>query len=226
MKSVGAVVVMCLSAATAHAQDAPALRAHRVVLEGGVVWSGGYAVGDMNAQLRGNAPGGTPPPYTLFTARSDVGSAASVTARVGFTVTPQLVIEGGGSFGMPRLGAAITADVEAGPSRIDGEQVKQYLFDAAVVWHLPLRLGARVRPFVLGGGGYLRQLHEELTMVETGQVYFAGAGARVWIRGGTGAARSFGIRTDLRANLRRGGIDFEDKARVFPTLAVHLFVSL
>jgi hypothetical protein len=218
--------VLVLGGSAAHAQEAPAFGAHRVVLEGGVVWSGGYAIGDMNAQLRGNAPGGTPPPYTLFTASSDVGSAASVTARVGFTVTPQLVIEGGGWFGMPRLGTSITADVEAGASRIDGEQLKQYLFDAAVVWHLPLRLGPRVRPFVMGGGGYLRQLHEERTMVETGSTYFAGAGVRYWIRGGTGVARSFGLRTDLRANVRRGGIDFEDKVRVFPTLAVHLFVSL
>jgi hypothetical protein len=213
-------------AAPVHAQDAPALPAHRIVLDGGVVWSGGYAVGEINAQLRGNAPGSTPPPYTLFSASSEIGSAASVSARVGFTVTPQLVIEGGGSFGMPRLATAITADVEAGPSDIAGEQLKQYLFDAAVVWHLPLRLGARVRPYLIGGGGYLRQLHEEQTLGENGQVYFAGAGARYWIRGGTGVARSLGVRTDLRVNVRRGGIDFEDKVRVFPTLAVHMFLSL
>lgn len=219
-------LVLLMGAGAANAQEAPALPAHRVVIEGGAVWSGGYAIGDMNAQLRGNAPGSTPPPYTLFTASSDIGSAASVTARVGFTVTPQLVIEGGGSFGMPRLGASITADAEAGVARINGEQLKQYLVDAAVVWHLPLRLGPRLRPFVIGGGGYLRQLHEERTMVESGQMVFAGAGVRYWIRGAAGMARAFGLRTDLRTNIRLGGIDFEDKVRVFPTLAIHLFVSL
>ncbi|MDP2388805.1 MAG: hypothetical protein Q8N52_00650, partial [Acidobacteriota bacterium] len=96
----------------------------------------------------------------------------------------------------------------------------------AVVWHMPVRLGPRVRPLVVGGAGYLRQLHEERTLVETGQVYYAGVGARYWIRGGSGTARSLGLRGDLRANLRRGGIDFEDKARVYPTFAVHLFLSL
>ena len=95
-----------------------------------------------------------------------------------------------------------------------------------MVWHLPRRGGARLRPFVIGGGGYLRQLHEERTLVETGQLYYFGFGARYWLRGGSGTARAFGLRGDLRANLRRGGIDFEDKNRVFPTLAVHLFLSL
>lgn len=95
-----------------------------------------------------------------------------------------------------------------------------------MVWHLPRRGSARLRPFVVGGGGYLRQLHEERTLVETGQLYYGGFGARYWLRGGSGTARAFGLRGDLRANLRRGGIDFEDKNRVFPTLAVHLFLSL
>jgi hypothetical protein len=218
--------VLLVGAVSVHAQEAPALRAHRVLLEGGVVWSGGYAVGDVNAHLRSNATGSTPPPFTLFSAASDVSSAASAIVRVGFTLSPRLAIEGGGSFGTPRLGTDITADTEVAPQRIEGGQVRQYLFDAAVVWHLPLGLGPRVRPFVIGGGGYLRQLHEERTMVETGQIYYGGAGVRYWIRGGAGTARSLGLRADLRVNARSGGIDFENEVRVFPTVAVHVFLGL
>lgn len=226
LRWLGALVLGCLSVDVASAQEAPALRAHRLVLEGGVVWSGSYDVGDINARLRSNAVGSAPPPFTWFSAHSRVGSVASVAARVGFALTPTLAIEGGGVFGMPRVAVTITGDAETTRQDLEGEQLRQYLLDAAVVWHLPARLGPRVRPFVVGGAGYLRQLHEELTLVETGQVYYAGVGARYWIRGGSGTARSLGLRGDLRANLRRGGIDFDDKARVYPTLAVHLFLSL
>jgi len=222
----GAVVLVFWGATSASAQDAPSLRAHRVVLDGGVQWSGGYAIGDVNAQLRTNATGSAPPPFTLFAASSDISSTPSVTARVGVTLSPHLAIEAGAAFGRPRVGVDISRDVEAADQRLEGEQLQQYVFDGALVWHLPVRLGARARPFVIGGAGYLRQLHEERTLVETGQVYFAGIGARYWLRGGSGRARSVGLRGDLRANLRRGGIDFEDKVRVFPTLAVSLFVSL
>jgi hypothetical protein len=226
MRFLGAVVLVCWSAIAASAQDAPSLRAHRLVLEGGVVWSGGYAIGDSAIELRGNAAGPTPPPFTWFSTSSDVGSAASVIARIGFTLTPALAVEGGGVFGMPRLGFSIRGDAEASQQELEGEQLRQYLFDGALVWQLPMHMGTRARPFVLGGAGYLRQLHQERTLVETGQVYYGGAGVRYWLRGGSGRTRSLGLRGDVRANWRSGGIDFENKTRFYPTAAVHLFVSL
>lgn len=221
-----ALVLGCLSVVSASAQEAPALRAHRVVLEGGLVWSGSYGIGDVTAQMRSNAPGTTPPPVTWFAVSSEVGTAASAVARIGFTLTPGVMIEGGGMFGMPRVAMTITADAEAGPQQLDGEQLKQYVIDGALVWQLPLRFGPRLRSFVSGGAGYLRQLHEERTLAETGQVYYAGVGARYWFRGGAGRGRSLGLRGDLRANFRRGGIDFEDRTRVYPTAGVHLFFGL
>ena len=39
------------------AQEAPSLRAHRFTISGGLVWSGGYDIGDATAQLRGNGAG-------------------------------------------------------------------------------------------------------------------------------------------------------------------------
>lgn len=226
MKCWGAVVLWCLSASVAIAQDGPSLRAHRVVFDGGIVWSGSYAIGDLDAQLRGNGTGAAPPPVTWFTASSEVGSAASAIARIGFTLSPSLMVEGGAVFGMPRISTSIRGDAEAAQQELEGEQLQEYLFDGALVWQLPMRMGSRARAFVLGGAGYLRQLHEERTMVETGQVYYTGVGARYWLRGGSGTTRSLGLRGDVRANWRSGGIDFEDKSRVYPTLAVHLFFSL
>lgn len=222
----GAVVLVCLSAVGAQAQVAPSLRAHRVVVSGGATLSGGYGIGDLSAQLRGNAPGAAPPPFTLFTAQSDIERVGSAEIRVGFTLTPSVAVEAGASFGTPHIGVSIAGDAEAPAQHIKGERLQQYLFDGALVWQLPIGAGRRVRPFVVGGGGHLRQLHEERTMIETGQVYYAGVGARYWLRGGRGRTRSLGLRSELRANLRRGGIDFENKVRLFPTLALHLFFTL
>lgn len=226
LRCLGALVLWCLSAGVVSAQEPPALRAHRVVLEGGVVWSGSYNVGDVTAQLRSNAVGSTPPPFAWFSSSSEVGHAASAAARVGFTLSPRVMVEGGATFGMPHVAVTITGDAEAGQQQLAGEQLKQYLLDGALVWHLPVRLGTRLRAFAVGGAGYLRQLHEERTLVETGQVYYAGVGARYWFRGGSGSGRALGLRGDLRANFRRGGIDFEDTTRLYPTVGVHLFFSL
>jgi hypothetical protein len=210
----------------AQAQGAPSLRAHRIVVSGGATFSGGYRIGDLSAQLRGNGSGRTPSPFTLFTAQSDVERVGSAEIRVGFTLTPSVAIEAGASFGTPRVGVSIAGDAETPNQRIQGERLQQYLFDGALVWQLPFGASSRVRPFVIGGGGHLRQLHEERTMIETGQVYYAGVGARYWLRGGRGRTRSLGLRSELRANVRRGGIDFDNKVRLFPTLALHLFFNL
>jgi hypothetical protein len=57
----------------------------------------------------------------------------------------------------------------------------------------------------------LRQLPNERTLVETGQVYHLGAGAK--FRLGTrsrGLVRAFGFRVDGRLYLRAGGFGFDD----------------
>jgi len=86
-------------------------------------------------------------------------------------------------------------------------------------------VAGRLRPFVAAGGGYLRQLYSERTLVETGQVYFAGAGVRYWLRGGDGIRRSVGVRSDIRAQWRRDGVEFEGRTRVAPVWAAHLFAE-
>ena len=67
---------------------------------------------------------------------------------------------------------------------------QQYLFDGgADVAAADSASGSRLAPFVAGGAGYLRQLHEDRTLAETGQIYYAGGGARYWLRGGHGTGR-------------------------------------
>jgi len=222
----GCLVVLVL-ADTAGAQSAeqPSLRAHRATVIGGVTWSGSYPIGSRTAILRSSAVGATPPPFTLFSAASTVDSVAGLEGRVAFTFTRNLAVEVGGAFARPRVSTEISADPEAAAQALEGEELQQYLFDAGAVWQLPFRLGRRARPFLSGGAGYLRQLHQGRTLVEQGQIYYAGGGLRYWLRGGDGTRRSLGVRTDLRATWKQDGIDFENRMRVFPTFTLGAFVE-
>ena len=222
-------------AATAFAQEAPRLRDHHVTLGGGVIWSGGYGVGESTAQLRGNAPGATAPPFTLFTVESRVTAAAAPFFRVGFAVTPALVVEGGVNYAQPRVGMSISRDAEAPAQELAGEKLEQYQIDAGLSWQIPMPLsirekmgsaGSRLAPFASAGGAYLRQLHEDRALAETGQVYYAGGGARYWLRGGQGTTRDLGVRGDIRVNFRTGAIDFDNKTRIYPSVSLMLFVGL
>jgi len=222
----GCLMVLVL-AETASAQDAepPSLRAHRATVIAGVTWSGSYPIGSRDAILRSSAVGANPPPFTLFSSASTVDSIAGFEGRIGFTLTRDLAVEAGGAFARPRVSTAISADPEAAAQSLEGEELQQFVFDAGAAWQLPFRLGRRLRPFVAGGFGYLRQLHQDRTLVEQGQIYYAGGGLRYWLRGGDGFKRSLGVRADARATWRKDGIDFENRIRLFPTVTLGAFVE-
>ena len=224
--SVFAAVLIAAWPDTAGAQEAPALRAHHFTLGGGAVWSGGYDIGERTAQLRGNAAGAEAPPFTLFTSDSRNTPAASPELRVGFAVTRLVALEFGLTMSQPHVEVAIAGDAEAPRQLLSGEKLEQYLFGGNVTWQLPLEINKRLAPFASGGVAFLRQLHEDRTLAETGQIYHAGGGARYFLKGGYGTDRLFGLRGEARVNLRRNGIDFENKMRIYPTLSLSVFIGL
>lgn len=220
------LALLLLFATPVLAQDAPELRQHRVTINAGAIVFGGYDIGMSSAKLRGNGTGLTPAPFTLLTAGSSFSRATAPELRVGFSVTHRFTIEIGATRGHQKIGVALSGDAEAPAQVIPGEAIEQYLFDANVQWQLPISLGRRLAPFVTAGGGHLRQLHEDRTFAETGQVYYAGGGARYWLRGGHGRAWPAGLRGEIHMNARRRGIDFEDKMRVFPTVSLLFFIGV
>ena len=219
MRQILVLAVLCAwaGAATVDAQ---------VTISGGPAWLGGHPIGTATAELRTNAPGATTPPFTLFTAESRIASCVAGAIRVGVEITSRISVEGGAVFGRRRVPFSITSDPEAGPQQLEGESLQHYEFDAALAWELPQPRGNRLRTFVLGGVGYLRQLHQDRTLVESGQVYYAGGGARYWLWHRPDSSRSLGVRGDLRLNVRRHGFDFETKTRLYPSLSLLLFVAL
>lgn len=218
-------LLLVVLAAPALAQDAPALRAHHLNINVGVGLHGGYPVGSSVAELRGNGPGAEPTPFTLFTADSRFTRATMPEVRVGFAVTRHISIEAGASIGHARIGVGIADDRETDSQQLFGEDIQQYLFEGGVTWQLPRPIG-RVAPFVSAGGGYLRQLHEERTLAETGRLYYAGGGARYWLKGGGNRSIALGVRGDVRLNLRQNGIDFEDRRRIYPSVSLAMFIGL
>ena len=109
-------------------------------------------------------------------------------------------MELGVGYSTPGIRTELSQDAEAAAVTLDAEQLAQYVVDVGATWQLPRPvIAGRVRPFVTGGAGYLRQLYDERTLVETGSIYYAGGGVRVWLRGGDGQRRSLGIRSDVRA---------------------------
>ena len=200
--------------------------AAQVTINGGLLWSAGHEIGASTADLRSNATGSAVPPFTWFQADSRIGQAPGFEGRVGIDLARSWTIEGGASYARPRLMFAISRDAEAANQEYEGESLHQYVFDGAVLWRLPMERSTRVTPFVVGGAGYLRQLHDERTLVESGQLYFAGGGARFWLRGSATSSHSLGLRTDIRVNIRRRGVDFENAVRVYPTVSALLFVGL
>lgn len=211
------VALLCLGVGEAEAQ---------VTINGGLGWSGGYDIGASSAQLRTNAPGAAAPPFTLFSVDSRVVPSPGGEVRLGMAITPRFSIEGGIVLANRRLAFAVSGDPESAAQQLDGETLHHYVFDAGVTWELPVLRRSRMRTFASAGAGYLRQLHQDRTLVETGQVYYAGGGARYWLRGRPTSSRSLGVRGDARLNMRRHGIDFEDRLRLYPTLSLLMFLAL
>jgi hypothetical protein len=230
MCAVAAAAVMVIGVADLGAQGPPDphLRARRPSVSAGVFTTGGYPIGEATAELRRNVLGTTaPPPFTLFRSSTEVNRAAGLDVHVAWPLSPSLAVEIGGAFSRPGLTVSIDGDPEGPAVTLDGSRVAQYVVDATLVWQLSqVRMGDRTRPFVSAGGGYLRQLYDERTRVETGQLLHVGAGVRHWLRGGRGVGRDVGLRGDVRYYLRRQGVEFAGETRQFPAASVSLFVGL
>ncbi|MDH4063909.1 MAG: hypothetical protein OEW19_05880, partial [Acidobacteriota bacterium] len=200
---------------------------HRITLSGGATFTGGYDIGDATALLRGNAVGPSAPPFTLFRSETSVDAAAAGDVRVGYAFARSLSVEASFGYSRPGLTTRLSQDAEAPGVTLDAERLAQYVIDVGVLWQLPRPvIAGRMRPFVIGGAGYLRQLYSERSLVETGRVYFAGGGLRYWLRGGDGTRRSLGVRGDLRAQWRAGGVEFAGRVRIVPIAAIYVFAEL
>jgi hypothetical protein len=215
---VGAAILL-LQAPHAWAQSAAP--SSRVELGVGVSWIGGQPLGDTTANET-TAAGSTRP---LFTASSDLGAAAGFAGRAGVRLTRSLVAEAEGAYTKPQVRIALTADAESAADVTAVETVEQFSIGGGVLWYLPTRGLGRIAPFATAGGGYLRQLHEQGTLVETGSFYQIGGGASVLlITGRHFLTKGMGARVDVRAMARSKGIKFDGGSTWSPAAGVSAFL--
>jgi hypothetical protein len=180
-------------------------------ISGGGAFAGGYSLGEQTAELTSNTgPRGTPSEF--FVTESTVEPVLGLRARIGYFVSSALLVEGGLRFTRPVYEVQISGDTEGAADVTAVETLTQYVFDASVAWHFGRAGGGRAVPFVYGGAGYLRELHEDDALVEDGVEFHTGAGVKFWL----GARRRAGIRGDVGISIRDGGFDFEEKRRVVP----------
>jgi hypothetical protein len=217
------LLALCATPSLARAQvyigrDIP----HRGSVEasGGVTYSAGYDLGTISAEETRNT-GGPTGPFVLFTATSRAKGSPGVQGRLGVFLSPAASIEGGVQLARPILATELSDDFESAPDVTATETLTRLVINGSLVMHLTglTFAGGKGVPFVLGGGGYIRELHEKNEVVETGHEYHAGAGFHMWY--GQGKHR-VGLRTDVGVSWRRGGADAADAHRTVPTAALSL----
>jgi hypothetical protein len=186
-----------------------------VEVSGGVIWSRGYDLGVRAAEETRN-PGTGTGALDLFTSTSRLTTTVGGQGRVGVYLSHDLVLEAGFQYLQPKLSTRLSDDFEGATDVTATETITQYIVDGSLVVHLS-RLsfaGGRGLPFLSGGGGYLRDVHETNQLIETGREYHAGAGIKLWFGPGV---RHLGVRADVGVSIRDGGFDFNDTRRTVPT---------
>ena len=220
-----AIAIALVPALPATAQTRAAVPAGRFEVDAGGGWLGGASLGSADANLR--AAAATPAPYRLFSVDTRLQPAPTFHVKAGFAFNSRFGVEGGLTFGHPELRASVSNDVESAPPIAVAERIDQYSIDASVIVMIrELAIGQRTLPFVSGGAGYLRQLHEGQTVVEQGRVFHLGGGIKHWLMArDRGFISGTGIRMDARLYLMSGGIAFDDGPRPHGAVSGSVFVS-
>jgi hypothetical protein len=188
----------------------------------GSLWIGQQPLGTRAASETTGAGGSTP----LFSTSSDLASAAGIDGRIGVRVTRSLVAEADASYLKPQLRVAIGGDLEGAAAVTATETVHQFTIGGGVLWYLPNRAWTRrFAPFAMAGGGYLRQLHDQGTLVDTGRYYQVGGGVTYLLASrGHFHTKGIGARADVRALIRSKGVAFDGGGHTSPAFGVSAFV--
>jgi hypothetical protein len=219
-----AAVLLAAAPAAARAQVLPgptdAPRGGSWEIGGGVLWTGGFDLDTLDATLTANA-GNDAEPFTLFGVDGRVKGVAGLQGRLGFYLSRALSVEGSVRFTRPVVSMDVSGDAEDAPNATLEETMSRYVFDGSLVFHLTgaAFAGGRAVPFLMGGAGYVRELHEANELVETATEYHAGGGVKIWFGAGR---RRLGVRGDVGVSIRDGGFGTESSTRTVPTAGASL----
>jgi len=209
----GFTLVAALAAVEASAQPS-APGSGRIEVSAGAAWIGTQSYGAADASE--TTPTNTA--FRLFSTASELGSAPLFGARVGVRVAGTLVVEGDASYGRPELRVTTSSDVESATGVTATEPIQQYMIGGGATWYFPT--ANRILPFVTGGGGYLRQLHDRKLLVDTGRYYqFGGGVVYLFTSRPDHGLKATGVRLDARAVVFKNGVAFDGGSHVAPSIA-------
>ena len=188
-----------------------------VAISGGAAWSGGYDLGSASADETRNTGTGTGP-FVLFSASSKADPSVGLQGRLGVYLASAVSVEGGVFVARTNISTRLTGDAESAPDVTATETLTRLVVDGSVLFHLTGASFGEGRgvPFVMGGGGYLRDAHEKNEVIETGHEFHIGGGMHYWLGEGK---RRFGVRADAAVSWRTGGADGVDTTRTMPMVA-------
>ena len=215
-------VALAAVAVLATAKNAAAQTdASRVEVSGGVRWIGQLNLADNPANEMTLGGGNR----ALFESKTTLDDSVGGTATIGVRVSQLFRVEGAVVFSPTQLSTRVTEDAEGVADTTITSPVQQLLVEGGV---LVQAAGSRVRPFapfVTAGAGYLRQLNDGRTLVETGSSYYLGGGlyyAR--FLSGPRRVKATGLRADVRALFMHNGVAADSDWRSAPTVTAAFFV--
>jgi hypothetical protein len=214
----GGAALLQASAAFAQAADPPS---SRIEIGIGGLWIGRQPLG-QNTATETTAAGAA---QTLFSSSSELAGGAGVAGRAGVRVTRSFVVEAEASYLKPQLRISLSGDAEGAAPVTATETIQQFTIGGGVQWYVPVSRKPRLAPFVTAGGGYLRQLHEQATLVQTGRFYqFGGGVSALLVRGRHSYTKGIGARIDARAVIRSKGVALDGGSKASPAAGVSAFV--
>lgn len=215
------VMVSGLRVPIARAQAAAAPEPGRFEVAFGPVWIGRQALGSTDA----NETTGTGGSLRLFATSTELAAAPGIEGRVAVRVWRSISGEASATYTAPQIRTEVSSDSESAASLTSSERIQQFTIGGGIVWSLPNgRPASRLTPFVTAGAGYLRQLHDAATLVETGRFYQFGGGAKYLFVSRPGShLKGIGARVDVRAVVRQQGVAFDDGRHVSPAIGASLF---
>jgi len=194
----------------------------------GARWEG-YGLDAGRASITGpQTPTGSP--VTLFDTDAAIRPGPGAELRLGWRVFRGIYAEATGGLGVNAIEARVSGDIEQAPPITVSSTLTQITIEGGAlieVATLPLFAGNLV-PFVDGGGGYLRQVHEERVLIETGRTLYVGAGVK-WRSAAVkprGLVQRLVVRADARFVSRTAGVDVVDERRNYITVSGGVGVRL
>jgi len=210
---------MLLAARTAQAQTA--VPPGRVEISGGILWIASQSMGTRSATETAS----TGSPLTLFTAASTLDAASAADVHVAVKATHAIEAEMAATYARPSLRVQISGDFEQARDVAATERLQQYTLGGGVNWYFLHRRTSAVTPFVNASLGYLRQLHENATLVDSGRYYQIGGGTKIMVTSRSGKrVKGAGIRADARAFIRSKAVAFDGRSPASLALGASFFV--